>query len=226
MTIHKSKGLEFPVVIYPFADDELKSKFAQNIWIPMEDESVDMPQALVKNTKVLEKYNDTTNEIYQTKSQEEILDTINVLYVALTRAEEQLYIISSYKMISGGKISTTRTLATYFINFLEQKANFSIEQKDYVFGDFKRASQPKLFSKNKAEIHAVANALDFSSIKIAKKEALMWGTLQQDAIEFGNILHQILSYIITKNDLQFALTKSLEEGLIQHSQKTITRRKT
>jgi ATP-dependent exoDNAse (exonuclease V) beta subunit len=221
MTIHKSKGLEFPVVIYPFADDELKSKFAQNIWIPMEDESVDMPQALVKNTKVLEKYNDTTNEIYQTKSQEEILDTINVLYVALTRAEEQLYIISSYKMISGGKISTTRTLATYFINFLEQKANFSIEQKDYVFGDFKRASQPKLFSKNKAEIHAVANALDFSSIKIAKKEALMWGTLQQDAIEFGNILHQILSYIITKNDLQFALTKSLEEGLIQHSQKTI-----
>ncbi len=49
----------------------------------------------------------------------------------------------------------------------------------------------------------------------------MWGTLQQDAIEFGNILHQILSYIITATDLQFALTKSLEEGLIQLSQKTI-----
>ena len=221
MTIHKSKGLEFPIVIYPFADDELKSKFPQNIWIPMEDETIDMPQALVKQNKALEKYNETSNEIYQTKSQEEILDTINVLYVALTRAEEQLYIISSYKMISGGKISTTRTLATYFINFLQQKANFSIEQKDYVFGNSKRQSQPKLFSKNKAEIHAVANALDFSSIKIAKKEALMWGTLQQDAIEFGNILHQILSYIITKNDLQFALTKSLDEGLIQFSQKTI-----
>lgn len=219
MTIHKSKGLEFPVVIYPFADDSLKPR-SNNIWIPMDDESVDMPQALVKNTKVLEKYNDATNEIYQTKSQEEILDTINVLYVALTRAEEQLHIISSYKVTSKG-ISTSKTLATYFINFLEQKANFSIEQKDYVFGRSERKSQPKLFSKNKAEIHAVENALDFSSIKIAKKEALMWGTLQQDAIEFGNILHQILSYIITATDLQFALTKSLDEGLIQHSQKTI-----
>lgn len=221
MTIHKSKGLEFPVVIYPFADDLLKSPKPNNIWIPLEDDTIDMPQALVKQNKALEKYNETTNEIYQAKSQEEILDTINVLYVALTRAEEQLHIISSYKVTSKGEISATRTLATFFINFLQMNANFSQEQKDYVFGNPRRQSQPKLFSKNKAEIHAVANALDFSSIKIAKKEALIWGTLQQDAIEFGNILHQILSYIIKKDDLQFAITKSLEEGLIQLSQKSI-----
>lgn len=220
MTIHKSKGLEFPVVIYPFADDSLNPR-SNNIWIPMEDESVDMPQALVKNNKILEKYSDTTQEIYQTKSQEEILDTINVLYVALTRAEEQLHIISSYKITTKGEISTSKTLASYFINFLLQKANFSIEQKEYAFGNPKRHSQPKLFTKNKAEIRAVKKALDFSSIRIAKKEALMWGTLQQDAIEFGNIIHQILSYITTKNDLQTALTKSLDEGLIQQSQKSI-----
>lgn len=220
MTIHKSKGLEFPVVIYPFADDSLNPR-SNNIWIPMEDESVDMPQALVKNNKILEKYNDTTQEIYQTKSQEEILDTINVLYVALTRAEEQLHIISSYKITTKGEISTSKTLASYFINFLTQKVNFSLEQKEYVFGSSKRKSQPKLFTKNKAEIQSVKNALDFSSIRIAKKEALMWGTLQQDAIEFGNIIHQILSYITTKNDLQTALTKSLDEGLIQQSQKSI-----
>lgn len=220
MTIHKSKGLEFPVVIYPFADDSLNPR-SNNIWIPMEDESVDMPQALVKNNKILEKYSGQTKEIYQTKSQEEILDTINVLYVALTRAEEQLHIISSYKITTKGEISTSKTLASYFINFLFQKANFSLEQKEYVFGSSKRKSQPKLFTKNKAEIQSVKNALDFSSIRIAKKEALMWGTLQQDAIEFGNIIHQILSYITTKNDLQSALTKSLDEGLIQQSQKSI-----
>lgn len=220
MTIHKSKGLEFPVVIYPFADDSLNPR-SNNIWIPMEDESVDMPQALVKNNKILEKYSDTTQEIYQTKSQEEILDTINVLYVALTRAEEQLHIISSYKITTKGEISTSKTLASYFINFLTHKVDFSLEQKEYVFGNSKRHSQPKLFTKNKAEIQSVIKALDFSSIRIAKKEALMWGTLQQDAIEFGNIIHQILSYINTKNDLQLALTKSLDEGLIQQSQRSI-----
>lgn len=220
MTIHKSKGLEFPVVIFPFADDSLNPR-SNNIWIPMEDESVDLPQALVKNNKILQKFSDTTQEIYQTKSQEEILDTINVLYVALTRAEEQLHIISSYKITTKGEISTAKTLASYFITFLAQKANFTIEQKEYVFGNPTRQSQPKLFDKNKAEIQAVTNSLNFSAIKIAKKEALMWGTLQQDAIEFGNIIHQILSYISTKNDLQSALTKSLDEGLIQQSQKSI-----
>jgi len=220
MTIHKSKGLEFPVVIYPFADDSLNPR-SNNIWIPMEDESVDMPQALVKNNKILEKYSGTTKEIYQTKSQEEILDTINVLYVALTRAVEQLHIISSYKITSKGEIATSKTLATYFINFLSQKATFSLEQKEYVFGNPTRQSQPKIFDKNKADIESVKKVLDFSSIRIAKKEALMWGTLKQDAIEFGNIIHQILSYITTKNDLQSALTKSVDEGLIQQSQKSI-----
>jgi ATP-dependent exoDNAse (exonuclease V) beta subunit len=220
MTIHKSKGLEFPVVIFPFADDSLSPR-SNNIWIPMEDESIDMPQALVKNNKILEKYNDTTQEIYKTKSQEEILDTINVLYVALTRAEEQLHIISSYKITAKGEISTAKTLATYFINFLQKTTTFSLEQKEYVFGIQVRKSLPKTFDKNKATIHAVNKALDFSAIKIAKKEALMWGTIQQDAIEFGNIIHQILSYIITKNDLQLALTKSIEEGVIQQSQKSI-----
>jgi ATP-dependent exoDNAse (exonuclease V) beta subunit len=220
MTIHKSKGLEFPVVIFPFADDSLSPR-SNNIWIPMEDESIDMPQALVKNNKILEKYNDTTQEIYKTKSQEEILDTINVLYVALTRAEEQLHIISSYKITAKGEISTAKTLATYFINFLQKTTTFSLEQKEYVFGSQVRKSHPKTFDKNKATIHAVNKALDFSAIKIAKKEALMWGTIQQDAIEFGNIIHQILSYIITKNDLQLALTKSIEEGVIQQSQKSI-----
>jgi ATP-dependent exoDNAse (exonuclease V) beta subunit len=220
MTIHKSKGLEFPVVIYPFADDSLNPR-NNNIWIPLEDESVDMPQALVKNNKILEKYSDTTQEIYQTKSQEEILDTINVLYVALTRAEEQLHIISSYKITTKGEIATSKTLATYFINFLLHNATFSLEQKEYVFGNPTRQSQPKIFDKNKADIESVKKVLDFSSIRIAKKEALMWGTLKQDAIEFGNIIHQILSYITTKNDLQSALTKSLDEGLIQQSQKSI-----
>jgi ATP-dependent exoDNAse (exonuclease V) beta subunit len=220
MTIHKSKGLEFPVVIFPFADDSLSPR-SNNIWIPMEDESIDMPQALVKNNKILEKYNDTTQEIYKTKSQEEILDTINVLYVALTRAEEQLHIISSYKITAKGEISTAKTLATYFINFLQKTTTFSLEQKEYVFGSQVRKSHPKTFDKNKATIHAVNKALDFSAIKIAKKEALMWGTIQQDAIEFGNIIHQIVSYIITKNDLQLALTKSIEEGVIQQSQKSI-----
>ncbi len=53
------------------------------------------PKALINNRKEVESYANEAKAIFQTKNQEEVLDTINVLYVALTRAEEQLYVISN-----------------------------------------------------------------------------------------------------------------------------------
>jgi hypothetical protein len=31
-----------------------------------------------------------------------------------------------------------------------------------------------------------------------QREALMWGTHQQEAIEYGNVIHEILSFVKTK----------------------------
>jgi ATP-dependent exoDNAse (exonuclease V) beta subunit len=47
----------------------------------------------------------------------------------------------------------------------------------------------------------------------------MWNTNQQKAIEFGNILHEILSFVKTKADVDLALTKAIENGLITSSEK-------
>lgn len=47
----------------------------------------------------------------------------------------------------------------------------------------------------------------------------MWGTNQQKAIEYGNIVHEILSYIETNSDLDLALSKAIENGLINSNQK-------
>jgi ATP-dependent exoDNAse (exonuclease V) beta subunit len=49
----------------------------------------------------------------------------------------------------------------------------------------------------------------------------MWGTHQQEAIEYGNVIHEILSFVKTKNDVELAITKALENGLIQFSQRDI-----
>lgn len=42
----------------------------------------------------------------------------------------------------------------------------------------------------------------------------MWGTVQQDAIIFGNILHETMAFIHTKNDVDLAIQKATELGLI------------
>ena len=40
MTIHKAKGLEFPIVIIPFATDKLSKLGNQKVWYPI-SESID-----------------------------------------------------------------------------------------------------------------------------------------------------------------------------------------
>nr|MBP6460717.1 PD-(D/E)XK nuclease family protein [Crocinitomicaceae bacterium] len=67
----------------------------------------------------------------------------------------------------------------------------------------------------------VAEVLKPKNIKIAKRESLMWGTHQQEAIEYGNVIHEILSFVKTKNDVELSITKALENGLIQFSQRDI-----
>ena len=47
----------------------------------------------------------------------------------------------------------------------------------------------------------------------------MWDTKQQKAIEYGNVLHEILSLIQYKDDLDLAITKSIESGLITAEQR-------
>ena len=52
----------------------------------------------------------------------------------------------------------------------------------------------------------------------------MWGTHQQKAIEYGNVIHEILSYIKTRNDIEWAISKALEIGLISVAQKDEVKR--
>lgn len=217
MTIHKSKGLEFPIVIFPFAEEDFSRKIKDRLWIPLEDSNIDLPKALINNRKEVETYGEEARNIFQTKNQEETLDTINVLYVALTRAEEQLYVISNKVTTKKGEL-VTKNLSYYFIEFLQNLGMFEDSKLEYEFGDSKRISTNKEHEGKNEQIGIVKHKLDPKNIKIAQREALMWGTVQQDAINFGNILHEIMAFIHTKDDVDLALKKASELGLITFSQ--------
>ena len=59
------------------------------------------------------------------------------------------------------------------------------------------------------------------NIKIAQREALLWGTHQQEAIEYGNVIHEILSFIKTNEEIDLAISQAIEMGLIKTDQKTV-----
>ena len=217
MTIHKSKGLEFPVVIMPFAEEDYNRKPKDKLWLDAEDADLGVPKALIDNSSAVEGFGESASMVFNLKKQEELLDNINVLYVALTRAEEQLYVISqTIKEKKDGEFPNN--MASFFIKYLMHKGVYDPEKLEYEFGN-----RTKLSPSNKTvdlvkEIPVVSELLNPKNIKIAQKESLMWGTHQQEAISYGNVIHEILAFVKDKSDVELAVTKAIENGLITFDQ--------
>ncbi|HWP81352.1 MAG TPA: UvrD-helicase domain-containing protein [Bacteroidota bacterium] len=87
MTVHKSKGLGFPVVIVLLYD--VPGRYDRYFMEEMED-----GVRLVRVTKKLAEDSEELAELYREKNLRSTVDELNRLYVALTRAEEEMYVVS------------------------------------------------------------------------------------------------------------------------------------
>lgn len=87
MTIHKAKGLGFPIVITLFYD----TKPHYDSMVVREDDDGIQLMHVVKNQK---EFHPELSEKYDKKEILRQLDDLNKLYVALTRAEQEMYVLS------------------------------------------------------------------------------------------------------------------------------------
>ena len=220
ISIHKSKGLEFPIVIFPFADENYSRQRKDKLWVENETHTFDLPKVLIDNNKAVEGFGTAAKTVFDQKAQEQLLDNINVLYVALTRPEEQLYIISQYEVLNS-KGEWPKTTSSYLLKYLDSRHVFEEGKLEYEFGVAKKYSGEKNETISPKKITRVAEVLPIENIKIAQRESLMWGTSQQDAITYGNVIHEVLSFVHTKSDVDLALQKALENGLISGTQKEV-----
>lgn len=106
-TIHKSKGLEFPVVIIPFANWTVEPNRTSTIWLDLSGVRTDRlshQAATGEVTRLLSAPATTNGSLSRTpravaaQYEEELtrtfLENMNLLYVAFTRPTDRLYIIS------------------------------------------------------------------------------------------------------------------------------------
>ena len=93
MTIHKAKGLESPIVLIPWADYELKPRSDSLFWtdqLPSQYEKYKLlPLSFSK--ELLESQ---FAEAYQREFLEGLTEGLNTVYVAFTRARQQLHVCS------------------------------------------------------------------------------------------------------------------------------------
>lgn len=216
MTIHKSKGLEFPVVILPFLDWQSKNS---KIWIPLQKDEdnpfetfyigINNELKTIKNEAIKSKIDEEENLVQ--------LDEINTLYVATTRAKEQLYMIAQKPKES----SKSKNIANYLHEFVFSKG-FS-EDEVILKGTPERISTPKVIENSSAELKIYSSdwntrlVINTNSEKAQEKLKFT---------EFGNTIHTILSQIVTQNDLPKIIESEKQRGTVsaenvEHLQKTL-----
>ena len=216
MTIHKSKGLEFPIVIYPYELDiykELNSK----VWYetPNSEELKGFDSLLINYNKSLEFTGVIGEELYQAHRNELELDNFNLLYVALTRAVEQLYVILETKKTN----ENLRTSSQFFIHYLQSIDHCNENQADYCFGDPKRLSEKPFSSKNNIELdELISTPWHTHNITIVANSSLLWDDEIQDSITYGNLIHELLANIKTRDDIDETVETYIIRGIIANTQ--------
>lgn len=189
LTIHKSKGLEFPVVIYPFADS--KEKANDRLWLQMNGEIEGFKSFLINTNKDLAK----TPYYHQIEEEKSLkfLDELNVFYVACTRAVNHLYIFSS----NSRYYDFHRTL----IPALEQMEAKQPDEFTYQFGE------PMVNDVKSKESNLKQLVLE-SMYSFPEKDRFNYTQLADSFIdyddprEYGILIHSILANIQNSSNFE------------------------
>lgn len=114
MSIHKSKGLQSEIVILPIFDWELYKTDRMYDYIPLSDVLEDYAgeEKIFTTINVLKDISETAKNIYEKKIKSQLIESLNLMYVAQTRAVRELYITGMFsKNLSGSYPKPLRSSA-------------------------------------------------------------------------------------------------------------------
>ena len=215
MTIHKSKGLEFPVVIFP-CDLDLYQDIKPKAWL--ENDLENFPDLMVSLSKEVQYANKKGKEIYDERRTELELDSFNLLYVALTRAAEQLYVVTEKKLNKAG-LEDPKYFSGIFISYLKDNQLWIDDKNEYTFGSSNRIKEHEEVEQfNQIQDTFISTPWKNHNITLLASSSKLWGTLRGEAKDYGTFIHKIMSEIITKDDVDKVLEKYAQQGELNLSE--------
>lgn len=208
MTVHKSKGLEFPVVIHPHATYDARIQRSQ-AWVDIAPEKLEpLSTALLPLVKQTEQTR--FSEIYREEQEKSLLDMLNVLYVALTRPRERLYILTTPPSKGRGNRSVPDLLA----HFYEQTEAFSRDPLYMQYGTFEKRNAEKKKENEELIMERFESADWKDRITVSYRSPLLWEEQSGKARDYGKLIHEILGGVRTINDLPGEIGKMQMNGMI------------
>ncbi len=183
LTIHKSKGLEYPIVILPF-NNYTKGAKGDRLWFDKKNEDFGLPSYLIsENTSLIQS---PFKEEYESEQNYKFIDTLNLLYVALTRPQDRLYIY--FPEEGNSKDTTPKNPEKWFSRFLKDKGELEM-----TIGNRKRREKENVHRESRAKEYFQTDKDWRSKLVIDKKQFdnyYHYEGIQEKKIE-GILIHKI-----------------------------------
>lgn len=206
MTIHKAKGLEFPVVFIPMMNKNRDSEFSN--WFETDTESALKSVNINQFSKNLEAYDEGIEKFNLENSYKNLVDRLCLQYVATTRPVEQLF----FYLQKQNKTSNNLEI----LEFVQSKNPQNLDEFDvyetspemlkkqivHPYSEFKTQNIHKLRNKHEGT----------DSVKIATPSKNY--QVRNEKVRIGLFVHELLSKINTEKDIDKVLEAYVLEGQI------------
>ncbi|MCG2459331.1 UvrD-helicase domain-containing protein [Flavobacteriaceae bacterium F89] len=212
MTVHKSKGLEFPIVIFPYANSNIYEEIEPKLWLPVYKKDFnDFGELLVSKKQDMLNYGEIAEHLYNEEQHKLELDAFNLLYVALTRAIKALYVVSK-KDLTSKEQHRTDFYSGLFIDYLIGEGLWELDKSSYKFGELASCENqlvPRFPNENIPYQYSFKERPQF---RVLTKSGMLWDTNRKEALIKGTLIHYILGLVETEKDLEPALERALRNG--------------
>ncbi|WP_430811793.1 MULTISPECIES: UvrD-helicase domain-containing protein [unclassified Carboxylicivirga] len=228
MTIHKSKGLEFKAVVIPYCNWNIDDKGRGSlIWSQAQQPPFDALELSPIN------YSDNLLhsifiDDYLNERLHQFVDNLNLLYVALTRAEESLVIMAEQPAKTGGLKNVSHLLFRIINQFnmlsgLDEDLiknlveAWDMEKQCFEYGNI--PPQPSKINEDIPLRESFKTSPYGSRIKIHPESAAMTSPDSLKHITHGKVMHRLFELIVTIDDVDTAITKLVLNGQLKTTER-------
>lgn len=216
MTIHKSKGLEFPVVMLPMENENKDGKFTN--WLHIDSENGLSAVNIDSFSKELEVYDEDLAKFNQENIYQNKIDRFCLQYVATTRAVEQLFFYIEKPNKSANHLE--------IYDFIKARIPRDESGAEISSFDWYDVSEENLKKQKKEEKNnLLTKPIVFKSGKKANPAAVKIATPSKnyqnrmEKVRIGIFTHEILAQINSEKDVEKTLQAYLLDGIITTEEK-------
>ena len=210
MTVHASKGLQAQTLFVPFCSwPKEVGKFAPKVWCPVAEEVGGEDFVPIQYGPEM------ANSAYDASFAEEQMnlriDNLNLLYVALTRAEDNLFVSTMYPVKKDGTMGACNHVGRYIMDFVEADEYEAGQIK--IKNDHKETQQVSLT----AELWANSDQVRF----VQSQEGALYTSYGDEAyrrvakMDEGTLCHEIFANLRKADELEQVLDRFMSSGEIR-----------